>query len=197
MTQPTGSSPSAPSSSVPLPLPEQGVILAPRPWVPLGVVALGLAALALNPWLALGLSLFGLFLLVQSQLLRLQFAADGLRVWRGESLLRHFPYSEWLSWTLFWPPLPVLSSAALEVLAVIAYRQPVTRAEIEAMRGGSASTVVTLQERELVKVVGRSDAVGQPLLYGTTERFLLDFGLTTLADLPPLESGSFAHLLRS
>ncbi|AWT36028.1 segregation and condensation protein B [Deinococcus arenae] len=95
------------------------------------------------------------------------------------------------------PPLPVLSSAALEVLAVIAYRQPVTRAEIEAMRGGSASTVVTLQERELVKVVGRADAVGQPLLYGTTERFLLDFGLTTLADLPPLESGSFAHLLRS
>ena len=58
------------------------------------------------------------------------------------------------------PPLPALSGAALEVLAVIAYRQPVTRAEIEAMRGGSAGTVVTLQERELVKVVGRSDAVG-------------------------------------
>ncbi len=95
------------------------------------------------------------------------------------------------------PPLPALSSAALEVLAVIAYRQPVTRVEIEAMRGGSASTVVTLQERELVKVVGRSEAVGQPLLYGTTERFLLEFGLTTLADLPPLDSGSFAHLLRS
>lgn len=80
---------------------------------------------------------------------------------------------------------------------MIAYRQPVTRAEIEAMRGGSASTVVTLQERELVKVVGRSDAVGQPLLYGTTERFLLEFGLTSLAELPPLESGNFAHLLRS
>ncbi|MFD1730099.1 SMC-Scp complex subunit ScpB [Deinococcus malanensis] len=78
-----------------------------------------------------------------------------------------------------------LSSAALEVLAVIAYRQPVTRAEIEAMRGGSASTVVTLQERELVKVVGRSDAVGQPLLYGTTERFLVEFGLGGLGDLPP------------
>ncbi|GGL05457.1 SMC-Scp complex subunit ScpB [Deinococcus radiotolerans] len=95
------------------------------------------------------------------------------------------------------PPLPALSSAALEVLAVVAYRQPVTRVEIEAMRGGSASTVVTLQERELVKVVGRSDAVGQPLLYGTTERFLLEFGLTSLEDLPPLEAGNFAHLLRS
>jgi Protein of unknown function (DUF3119) len=98
MTEPTiAPSTRPPRASVPRPLPEQGVILAPRPWVPLGVLILGLAALALNPWLALGLSLFGLFLLVQSQLLRLQFAADGL-----------FPYSEWLSWKLFWPPLPVL-----------------------------------------------------------------------------------------
>lgn len=94
------------------------------------------------------------------------------------------------------PPLPSLSAAALEVLAIIAYRQPVTRAEIEAMRGGSAGTVVTLQERELVKVVGRSDAVGQPLLYGTTERFLLEFGLTGLDELPPLEGAEFAGLLR-
>lgn len=94
------------------------------------------------------------------------------------------------------PALPPLSAAALEVLAVIAYRQPVTRAEIEAMRGGSAGTVVTLQERELVKVVGRSPVVGQPLLYGTTERFLLEFGLGGLEDLPPLEGGDFSHLLR-
>ena len=94
------------------------------------------------------------------------------------------------------PPLPALSSAALEVLAVIAYRQPVTRAEIEAMRGGSAGTVVTLQERELVKVVGRSEAVGGPLLYGTTERFLLEFGLRSVDDLPPLENANFSHLLR-
>lgn len=94
------------------------------------------------------------------------------------------------------PALPTLSAAALEVLAVIAYRQPVTRTEIEAMRGGSAGTVVTLQERELVKVTGTSDAVGHPLLYGTTERFLLDFGLGSLADLPPLQGEDFAHLLR-
>lgn len=94
------------------------------------------------------------------------------------------------------PALPALSTAALEVLAVIAYRQPVTRAEIEAMRGAAAGTVVTLQERELVKVVGRSAAVGQPLLYGTTERFLIEFGLTTLAELPALEGADFAHLLR-
>ena len=95
-------------------------------------------------------------------------------------------------------PLPHLSGAALEVLAVIAYRQPITRAEIEAMRGGSASTVVTLQERELIKVVGRADAVGSPLLYGTTQRFLVEFGLRDLGDLPPLgdQNAEFTGLLR-
>lgn len=94
------------------------------------------------------------------------------------------------------PALPPLSSAALEVLAVVAYRQPVTRAEVEAMRGAPAGTLVTLQERELVKVVGRSDAVGRPLLYGTTQKFLEEFGLADLSDLPPLEAEGFAGLLR-
>ena len=112
MTEPTTSSTptgsAAGDADSARPEPEQGVILAPRAWVPLGVLSLGAAALALNPWLALGLSLFGLFLLVQSQLLRLQFAPEALRVWRGESLLRSFPYDAWLGWTLFWPPLPVL-----------------------------------------------------------------------------------------
>lgn len=67
------------------------------------------------------------------------------------------------------------------------------------MRGGSASSVVTLQERELVKVLGRSPAVGQPLLYGTTERFLLEFGLRSLQDLPDFTPGGqeFSQLLRS
>lgn len=85
------------------------------------------------------------------------------------------------------PPLPQLSAAALETLALVAYQQPVTRGELEAARGSScASTLETLQERELVKVVGRKDVVGRPLLYGTTGRFLLEFGLRSLADLPPL-----------
>jgi hypothetical protein len=92
----------------PLPDLNSGVVLAPRPWVPLGVVLLGLAALALNAWAALIVSLFGLFLLVQSQLLRLQFSDDALLVWRGETVLRRFPYSDWLGWKLFWGPLPVL-----------------------------------------------------------------------------------------
>ena len=96
------------------PDPGAGVILAPRPWVPLGVVALGLACLLLLPlwggatWLALAVGLFGLFLLLQSQLLRLQFTADALLVWSRQSLLRRFPYEAWLGWRLFWGPLPVL-----------------------------------------------------------------------------------------
>ncbi len=88
------------------------------------------------------------------------------------------------------PPLPQLSSAALETLALVAYQQPVTRGELEAARGAScASTLDTLQERELVKVVGRKDVVGKPLLYATTTRFLLEFGLKSLQDLPPLGEG--------
>jgi hypothetical protein len=113
MTDPLANPLSSPVSSPgtagsPLPDPAQGVILAPRPWVPLGVVLLGVASLALSVWAALVVGLFGLFLLLQSQLLRLQFSAEALLVWRGASLLRSFPYSDWLGWKLFWQPLPVL-----------------------------------------------------------------------------------------
>jgi segregation and condensation protein B len=85
-------------------------------------------------------------------------------------------------------PSPALSSAAVETLALIAYRQPITRGELEALRGANCSSVLeTLQERELVKVVGHRDVIGRPMLYGTTERFMIDFGLRSLEDLPPLE----------
>ena len=85
-------------------------------------------------------------------------------------------------------PSPALSSAAVETLALIAYRQPITRGELEAVRGANCSSVLeTLQERELVKVVGHRDVIGRPMLYGTTERFMIDFGLRSLDDLPPLE----------
>lgn len=78
-----------------------------------------------------------------------------------------------------------LSSPALEVLAVIAYRQPIGRAEIEEIRGvGSAGVLRTLLERGLVEVVGRADGLGRPLLYGTTARFLEHFGFRSLDDLP-------------
>ena len=90
------------------PNPDNGVVLAPRPWVPLGVITLGAACALLNRWAAAGVAVFGLFLLIQSQILRLQFSADALLVWRGNSVLRTFPYSAWLGWKLFWGPIPVL-----------------------------------------------------------------------------------------
>ncbi len=81
-----------------------------------------------------------------------------------------------------------LSPAALETLAVIAYRQPVTRPGIEAIRGVDVSAPLrTLQQRGLVAEVGRLPSVGRPVLYGTTDEFLRQFGLTSLADLPPQE----------
>jgi segregation and condensation protein B len=81
-----------------------------------------------------------------------------------------------------------LSAAMLETLAVIAYRQPVGRAEIEEIRGVSASGVLrTLQERGLIEVTGRSEGLGRPLLYGTTPLFLELLGLPDLQNLPRAE----------
>jgi segregation and condensation protein B len=79
-----------------------------------------------------------------------------------------------------------LSRAALETLAIIAFKQPVTRAEIDAIRGVSASDRVlrTLMDRKLVRISGRAEAPGRPLLYGTTREFLAYFGLESVADLP-------------
>lgn len=80
-----------------------------------------------------------------------------------------------------------LSKAALEVLAIIAYRQPITRAEIEAVRGvNSDRALAALLQRELVEEVGRKETVGRPALFGTTIRFLQYLGISSLAELPPL-----------
>ncbi len=80
-----------------------------------------------------------------------------------------------------------LSKAGLEVLAIIAYRQPITRLEIDEIRGvQSSGALATLQERNLITVVGRSEALGHPLLYGTTREFLLHLGLKGLSQLPDL-----------
>ncbi len=88
---------------------------------------------------------------------------------------------------------PRLSAATLETLAVISYRQPVGRAEIEEIRGVSAGGVLrTLQERGLIEVVGRAEGLGRPLLYGTTPLFLELLGLRDLADLPKADELSIA-----
>jgi len=81
-----------------------------------------------------------------------------------------------------------LSMAALETLAIIAYRQPITGPEIQDLRSVSPAGVLkTLLERRLVRITGRKEVVGKPFLYGTTREFLMHFGLKALEDLPPLE----------
>ena len=81
-----------------------------------------------------------------------------------------------------------LSQAALETLSIIAYRQPVMRAEIEVIRGVACGDVLRgLMERRLVKIVGRAEELGRPMLYGTTKDFLTIFGLANLKDLPEVQ----------
>jgi segregation and condensation protein B len=81
-----------------------------------------------------------------------------------------------------------LSPPALETLAIIAYKQPVHRADIEAIRGVQVDAILRgLQERGLIRIVGRAEVLGRPFLYGTTRRFLEVFGLKDLAELPKAE----------
>jgi segregation and condensation protein B len=96
--------------------------------------------------------------------------------------------SRWVS-RLFEEKPPRYSRALLETLAIIAYRQPVTRGDIEDIRGVavSSSIIQTLLEREWVKVVAQKEAPGRPSLYGTTKQFLDYFNITTLNDLPTLQ----------
>lgn len=84
-----------------------------------------------------------------------------------------------------------LSAAALETLAIVAYRQPVLRADIEAIRGVAVGEVVNrLREMNLIKIVGRAEEIGRPLLYGTTNRFLDVFGLASINDLPKMDENN-------
>ncbi len=96
----------------------------------------------------------------------------------------YLPYVE----KLYKPQVNPLSQAALETLAIIAYKHPVTRAEIEAIRGVSADSVVgTLLERGLIEEIGRKDAPGRPILYGVTSKFLEYLGLNNLDQLPQID----------
>jgi segregation and condensation protein B len=80
-----------------------------------------------------------------------------------------------------------LSTAAMETLSIIAFKQPITKIEIESIRGVKVDRVLaTLNERQMIKEIGRKEAIGRPILYGTTETFLKCFGLNGLQDLPPL-----------
>lgn len=92
---------------------------------------------------------------------------------------------------------PRYSRAVMETLAIIAYRQPVTRGDIEAIRGVGVSThiVKTLEDRQWIEIVGHRETPGRPALYGTTKQFLDDLGLRSLAELPPLAELDTSHLL--
>lgn len=115
--------------------------------------------------------------------IQLQCVASGYRFQVRQS------FSPWVA-RLFEEKPVRYSRALLETLAIIAYRQPVTRGEIEDIRGVAVSTNIirTLQEREWVQVVGHREVPGRPALYATTHEFLNQFNLKTLDELPPLQA---------
>ncbi|ANE49031.1 segregation protein A [Paenibacillus swuensis] len=98
------------------------------------------------------------------------------------TLPAHAPYFERLA---FQPQRGTLSQASLETLAIVAYKQPITRVEIEEIRGVKSDRALqTLNAKDLIHEVGRAEAVGRPILYGTTKSFLDYFGLPSLSELP-------------
>jgi segregation and condensation protein B len=106
----------------------------------------------------------------------------------GYQMLTLSPYNLWLKKLLRVRSDSKLSPAALETLAIIAYKQPVIRADIEAIRGVAAGEMIRgLMYKGLVKILGRAEVLGRPMLYGTTKKFLEVFGLNTLKDLPKVE----------
>ena len=114
----------------------------------------------------------------------------------GYQLVTNPDYDIWIRRLLGKSNKLTLSSAALDTLAIIAYKQPIGRYDIEAIRGVDSSGVIkTLLTRNLIMIKGRADGPGRPLLYSTTKRFLDHFGLNRLSDMPKLkEAVSYTHL---
>jgi len=115
--------------------------------------------------------------------------------WRFQTRAELQPYLD----KLFPEKPPRYSRAVMETLAIIAYQQPVTRGDIEAIRGVAVSTNVikTLEDRQWVEVVGHRETPGRPALYATTKAFLDDLGLRSLSELPPLAELDASHLLET
>jgi segregation and condensation protein B len=131
--------------------------------------------------------------------MRADYARDGrglqlVEVAGGYQITTRPEYNDWVR-ELLDPRTPTrLSIQALETLAVIAYKQPVTLPEIIDLRGVKSGGVIkTLLEKRLIRITGRKEVVGRPMLYGTTKEFLLHFGLKDLAELPKIEE--FAEVL--
>jgi segregation and condensation protein B len=131
--------------------------------------------------------------------LKADYARDGrglqvVEVAGGYQITTRPEYNDWVRQLLDPKPSARLSIQALETLAVIAYKQPVTQPEVIELRGVKSGGVVkTLLEKRLIKIVGRKEVVGRPILYGTTKHFLLHFGLKDLTELPKIEE--FAEVL--
>lgn len=105
----------------------------------------------------------------------------------GYQIVTRIEYAPWIRRLAKAKASPKLSRSAMESLAIIAYKQPIVRADIEQIRGVEVSGVLrTLLERKLIRMVGRKDVPGRPIMYGTTKLFLQQFGLSDLAHLPPL-----------
>ncbi|SYX84723.1 SMC-Scp complex subunit ScpB [Paenibacillus alvei] len=106
------------------------------------------------------------------------------------TLPEHAPYFEKMAYS---PSRSSLSQAALETLSIVAYRQPITRVEIEEIRGVKSDRAIqTLTNKGLIEEVGRAEAIGRPILYGTTKSFLDYFGLSTIKELP--DSSTFEQM---
>ncbi|OHB55051.1 MAG: SMC-Scp complex subunit ScpB [Planctomycetes bacterium GWF2_50_10] len=110
------------------------------------------------------------------------------RIAGGYQLLTLGVYNAWLQKLVRVRTDSKLSQASIEALAIIAYKQPVIRADVEAIRGVASGEVIrALMFKGLVKIVGRAEILGRPMLYGTTKKFLEVFGLNSLKDLPKIE----------
>lgn len=107
----------------------------------------------------------------------------------GYQILTRPEYNTWLAKLLRVRQETKLSPAAMETLSIVAYKQPCTRADIETVRGVAAGDMLNrLREMNLIKIVGRAEDIGRPILYGTTKKFLEVFGLPSLEDLPRVEA---------
>jgi segregation and condensation protein B len=134
---------------------------------------------------------------LQADLSRQPYGFGLQEVARGYRLQSDASCGKWLKQLLDKNKPRRLSMPALETLAVIAYRQPLTRADIEGVRGVAVDHVVKLlMELHLIRIVGRSDLPGRPFLYGTTQNFLDHFGLKSLKDLEQMAPGILASLER-
>jgi len=105
----------------------------------------------------------------------------------GYQMVTRTEHAPWIKRLAKSKASPKLSRSAMESMAIIAYKQPIVRSEIEQIRGVEVSGVLrTLLERKLIRMVGRKDVPGRPIMYGTTKLFLQQFGLSDLSQLPPL-----------